>query len=270
MRNVLGAIILFVIGSAQAEPLTWTLNSVTTSDGASWTGTFDYDDVSNTYDAINIVSTVGGFPNPVDTVSTDAFLTVGCTDPATADGVTLGFNAEGVTIFCMDFASSLSNLGGTVNLVTGGIGWGTLGVGETITGGSVTGAPFPGEIAPDIDVEPNDPDNYVETEGNFSDKVNVAIIGDNNFDATQVDATTLKFGAGQAVPLPLGTPGIIRDADGDGLADDLQVKFRIADTDITCEYAEDVTLIGETFSGGTFSASDSVTTPDCPTAGCHP
>ena len=270
MRNVTGLVLLFVIGSAQAEPLTWTLNSVTTSDGASWTGTFDYDDVSNTYDAINIVSTVGGFPNPVDAVSTDAFLTVGCTDPATADGVTLGFNAEGVTIFCMDFASSLSNLGGTVNLVTGGIGWGTLGVGETITGGSVTGAPFPAEISPDIDVEPNDPDNYVETEGNFSDKVNVAIIGDNNFDATQVDATTLKFGAGEAVPLPLGTPGIIRDADGDGLADDLQVKFRIADTGITCEYAEAAELTGETFSGDAFSASDSVTTPDCPTSGCHP
>jgi hypothetical protein len=119
-----------------------------------------------------------------------------------------------------------------------------------------------------IDIEPNDPDNYVETEGNYSDMMYVAILGNPDFDATQVDATTLALGPTEAAAL--NPPGIVRDADGDGNADDLQLKFRIVDTGITCEYTEPVDLTGRTFSGDVFSASGSITTPDCPTAGCHP
>lgn len=144
-----------------------------------------------------------------------------------------------------------------------------------LTGGaatpSVSGLAFAPAVSPTqvaMDINPADPNNYVETEGVYSTKVQVAILGDTEFDATQVDATTLQFGPnGTAAFNP---PGIVRDADGDGLTDDLQVKFRVIDTGIACEYPDDVELTGETFSGEAFSATDSVTTPDCPTAGCHP
>jgi hypothetical protein len=270
MLNVLWVILVLVVGSAQAEPLTWTLNSVTTSDGASWTGTFDYDDVSNTYSAINIVSSVSGFPNPVDTVSTDAFLTVGCTDPATADGVTLGFNAEGVTIFCMDFASSLSNIGGTVNLVTGGIGWGTLLVGETITGGSVTGVAFPGPILTSVEIEVDGWVNHANTyhpqhnkelhashdgTGNAqNDPVAVVIYGTVDFDASNVNGATLRFGPANAekTATALGiqelTGDIYIDATAEFLMSDLGLDPTCADTELI--------LTGETLTGEPFGGTD--------------
>ena len=55
-------------------------------------------------------------------------------------------------------------------------------------------------VALDLDIEPNDPANYVETEGIFSDKVRVAVLTTSLFDATsQVDTSALQFG-------PNGTP----------------------------------------------------------------
>ena len=58
------------------------------------------------------------------------------------------------------------------------------------------------------------------------------------------------------------------DIYGDGY-DDLRVKFDIADTGITCDYPDDVTLTGIA-DGLEFEGSDLVTTPACEVGGCHP
>jgi hypothetical protein len=280
MRHALGVILVLVVGSAQAEPLTWTLNSVTTSDGASWTGTFHYDAVTNTYSAINIVSTVGGFPNPIDTVSID-ILGVGCADPATVNGVTLGFNADGVTIFCIDFAASLSNIGGTVNLVTGGVGWATSGVYETITGGSVTGAPFPPPIAADVHVI-NDP-LHVHHQGQGGlpdDTVSVAVVGTStllgdpeDLDVTLIDPASLRFGPSEAVIDPASTPDLNYNHDGDGTPD-AKFEFLMSETGFTftpragdpCS-ASPATLVGES-DGLQFTGTDASVSTKCD-AQCH-
>ncbi|MBD2208476.1 hypothetical protein H6G27_01150 [Nostoc linckia FACHB-104] len=61
-------ILPLVVGSAAAgilantspaHALTWTLNNVTFADGATATGTFDYDAVSNTYSNLNITLSSG-------------------------------------------------------------------------------------------------------------------------------------------------------------------------------------------------------------------
>jgi subtilisin family serine protease len=148
--------------------------------------------------------------------------------------------------------------------------------GKNVTGGvlnmynAIDGLPL--ALSVDIDVEPNDPDNYVETEGAYSDKVFVAVLttsvsdGDaTDFDAATVDESTVRFGPASATPFdPVGA---ITDVDGDG-DNDLRMRFRIADTGITCDYTEDVVLAGSTTGGQAFEGSDTVTTPVCPS--CHP
>ena len=117
-----------------------------------------------------------------------------------------------------------------------------------------------------IDIQPSDAQNFVETEGPYSQKMFVAILGSPSFDATQVDAATVTLGPNNAPAL--NVPGNIRDANNDGNPDQ-QVRFRIADTGILCEHPDDVELSGETYGGVEIYGSDFVTTPDCPEASCH-
>ena len=115
-----------------------------------------------------------------------------------------------------------------------------------------------------IDIAPNDPDNYVETEGDYSDRVYVRAFSTVDFDASQIDPPTLKLGITGAPVMSTQT----HDPDNDG-DDDLTARFRIAQTGIVCENPEaNVALSGETFAGEKFVAIDYVTTPDCPS--CHP
>lgn len=119
-----------------------------------------------------------------------------------------------------------------------------------------------------IDVLPGDDTNFVRTDGNFSDKMFVSVEGSAEFDATQVDSSTIQFGP--AAALPHTVPGVVVDTNDDGI-DDMRLKFRIADTGLECENTEPVTLTGET-NGGLiqFEGSDSVTTELCDASGCHP
>jgi hypothetical protein len=272
--------VLLAFGSATAAPLTWTLNSVTTSDGASWTGTFDYDAATNTYSAINIVTTVSGFPNPINTVSNDSFLTIGCPDPATPNGVTFGFNAAGVTIFCMDFASALTNSAGTVNLNTGDIGWATVGVGYPITGGSVSGGPVPLNV--DIDIKPGQVGNWIHPHHNgdgttpvstlLDDTIEVGVLGSLtavgdpiDFATADIDPATVRFGPAAGAFNPSTTPDLAANVDNDGL-DDATFDFLTGDVGISCGETE-ATLTGETTGGLPFEGTDSITT-QC-NALCH-
>jgi hypothetical protein len=61
MKNLMAAVLLLVVGSAQAAPLTWTLNNVTlrsdlTGENGTLTGSFDYDADTNTYSNLAIDS----------------------------------------------------------------------------------------------------------------------------------------------------------------------------------------------------------------------
>jgi probable HAF family extracellular repeat protein len=127
--------------------------------------------------------------------------------------------------------------------------------------------PVTGTLPVAINIQPNDDNNYVETEGQFSDKMYVSVLGSNVFDAGQIDAATVRFGPAEAAPHSL--PGTIVDTNEDGYSD-LKLKFRTGATGIVCEQIDDPVLTGEQFSGDLFTGSDSVTTPDCPTGGCHP
>jgi hypothetical protein len=86
-----------------------------------------------------------------------------------------------------------------------------------------------------------------------------------DFDATQIDPSTLKFGAGGAANVAVPW---VADWDGDSIADDVAFGFRTQDAGIVCGDTE-VLLNGETYAGDPFAASDSITT-DCEDSGCHP
>jgi hypothetical protein len=125
-----------------------------------------------------------------------------------------------------------------------------------------------------IDIQPQDADNYLETEGEYNDRVYVRAFStqDENpsesvdFDASQIDPATLKLGITGAPVIPWFVQIVDFDDDGD---DDFNAAFRVAQTGIVCDNPEaNVELSGETYTGEQFVAVDYVTTPDCPS--CHP
>ena len=124
----------------------------------------------------------------------------------------------------------------------------------------------------EIDVQPGDPGNNVQTDGNFSDKMYVAIKGGNGFDATQVAIDSVRFGPADAAPFPTN-PYQIADIDSDGFMD-MNVRFRIADTGLTCDMVDaEVNIRGAlTVSPPEygFVGADTVTTEACEPASCHP
>jgi hypothetical protein len=93
----------------------------------------------------------------------------------------------------------------------------------------------------------------------------VATGGTVDFDASQIDPASLKFGIGEA---PVYTGPWVADGNSDSNADML-VGFRTGDSAIACGDTE-VVLNGETFAGAPFEATDTIQTIDCETGGCHP
>lgn len=86
-----------------------------------------------------------------------------------------------------------------------------------------------------------------------------------DFDATQLDPATLRFGPAEAsnIAVPIASD---LDRDGDT---DIVFGFRIEDAGIACEDTE-INLSGMTYSGLPVIGSDSITTVDCTVGGCHP
>jgi len=80
-----------------------------------------------------------------------------------------------------------------------------------------------------IDIRPTDPRNRVNLRSNGF--MSVAILSRDGFDATEVDADTVRFGrtGTEATPVRFG----LADIDGDGTTDIL-LRFRIRDTGIIC------------------------------------
>ena len=96
--------------------------------------------------------------------------------------------------------------------------------------------------------------------------VPVAILGSEDFDVTDVDVTTLRFGPGNAAPGHDLTRAFtyndhLQDVNLDGHMD-LVSHYRIRSTAISCG-DESATLTGETINGRSFEGSDSIRTVGC-------
>jgi hypothetical protein len=117
MRHALGVILLFVVGSAQAIPVVWTLQDVAFDDGGTATGSYVYDADSNAYSDINVTSTAG-------TAYTGESYTY-VTGPRYAETFLLtpyspSSDLTGETTLVIFLADSMTNVGGTVQIRGGG------------------------------------------------------------------------------------------------------------------------------------------------------
>jgi len=122
----------------------------------------------------------------------------------------------------------------------------------------------------EIDVMPWSAANEIDPESNARILVSIhstnTLVGDAiDFNTSEVDPSTLKFGPADAV-IKLSPWAADLDADGDI---DLNVGFDTQDTGITCSDTE-VTLNGATYSGELITGTNLITTPNCPTGSCHP
>jgi hypothetical protein len=87
----------------------------------------------------------------------------------------------------------------------------------------------------------------------------VALLSGDGFDATMIDASSVRFGATgvEAAPIHIGR----RDVNGDGQRD-LVLRFQIQDLGIECG-ATSVTLRGRISDGQSIIGSSPVTTTGC-------
>jgi hypothetical protein len=107
-----------------------------------------------------------------------------------------------------------------------------------------------------IDIKPGSLSNSINPRNKGA--IPVAVLGSGEFDATQVDSSTARFGPGHASPV---RDGRVEDVNGDGYADML-FHFSTQTTGITCG-SDSASLSGKTFSDQTFEASDSIRTVGC-------
>ena len=89
---IIAALSMICVLSANAAPVVWTLDGVTRSDGGTVTGSFTYDTATNTYSAINIISTPGSssvpaeaYGEPIATTPPDATFLYMARRPVPAD-----------------------------------------------------------------------------------------------------------------------------------------------------------------------------------------
>ena len=86
----------------------------------------------------------------------------------------------------------------------------------------------------------------------------LAILGSIDFDATQVDFSTVTFGRDGASPIH---DGHVEDVNDDGFMD-MEFHFKPQEIGISCGDTE-VILMGETFGGIKFTGTDAVETIGC-------
>ncbi|UCG24442.1 MAG: hypothetical protein JSW55_00080 [Chloroflexota bacterium] len=136
---------------------------------------------------------------------------------------------------------------------------------EVLFGAPVSGTAFriirlSLEFAPllvDVDVKPSTFPNSVNHRSNGN--IPVAILSNEEFDATTVDPASVRFGPGEAGESH--GRGHIEDVDGDGDLD-LMLHFGTQDTNLQCG-EEVVALTGLTYGGQAVSGSDSVRLVGC-------
>jgi len=113
-----------------------------------------------------------------------------------------------------------------------------------------------GSRAIPIDVKPGSDPNAINPKS--KGVIPVAVLGSVDFDAVQVDVTTVEFGPAAATP---AHDGHVEDVNADGFSD-FVVHFKASNAGIACGDT-DANLTGETFSGGPFTGTDAVKTAGC-------
>ncbi len=93
---------------------------------------------------------------------------------------------------------------------------------------------------------------------NSNNVIPVAVLGSMNFDATQVNFSTTKFGPGKASPIH---GGHVEDVNNDDIVD-MVLHFNAQDAGIACGEFR-ATLSGETFGGNAFTGTYSVKNAGC-------
>ena len=107
-----------------------------------------------------------------------------------------------------------------------------------------------------IDIKPGSDPNGVNLRSNGV--IPVAVFGSVDFDATQVDFSTVVFGPDEASPVH---DGHVEDVNGD-FFDDMVFHFKVSETGIECSDTG-ATLTGETFGGESITGTDAVKTVGC-------
>jgi len=120
----------------------------------------------------------------------------------------------------------------------------------------------PPAIEVDVDVLPSDSANVVFP--NKTGELPVAVLSSAEFDVTQIDPVTLRFGPAEGAPV--GAAEVIEVDDLHGV--DMKLLFRVEESGIACEDTE-VTLSGETYAGEQVTGTDTIDATQCEETGCH-
>ena len=107
-----------------------------------------------------------------------------------------------------------------------------------------------------IDIKPGSDPNSINPRSNGV--IPVAVLGSIDFDATQVDFSTVTFGPDGASP---AHDGHVEDVNDDGFMD-MVFHFKTRETGIACG-DPDATLTGKTTGGTQFTGTDTVKTVGC-------
>jgi hypothetical protein len=107
-----------------------------------------------------------------------------------------------------------------------------------------------------IDIKPGSDPNSVNPRS--QGVVPVAVLGSIDFDATQVDFLTVRFGIAEASP---AHDGHVEDVNDDGFMD-MVFHFKTQETGIVCGDTE-ATLVGEISDGTPITGTDTVNTVGC-------
>jgi hypothetical protein len=116
---------------------------------------------------------------------------------------------------------------------------------------------YTGRIEVPIDIKPGSDPNTINPLS--KGVIPVAILSIDNFDATQVDTSSVEFGPGRAKETH--GQGHVEDVDGDAVPD-MMLHFETQETGIQCGDTE-ATLTGETFGGEKLMGTDSIQTVGC-------
>ena len=107
-----------------------------------------------------------------------------------------------------------------------------------------------------IDIKPGSDPNPVNPRSNGV--IPVAVLGSTDFDAMQVDFSTVTFGPDGATP---AHDGHVEDVNDDSIMD-MMFHFKTQETGIVCGDTE-ATLTGETFDETQFTGTDTIKTVGC-------
>lgn len=108
----------------------------------------------------------------------------------------------------------------------------------------------------EIDIKPDSDPNTVNPKSMGG--IPVAILGSVDFDAMQVDSSTVEFGPDKASPVH---DGHVENVNGDDFTD-MVFHFKVRGAGIVCGVT-DMTLTGETFGGDSITGTDAVNTVGC-------